>query len=103
MKADAALTLSRLLVTAVRQHGERPALRQGDRSWSYRQLDELSDRLSATLVARGVSQGDPVALHLRNCVEYVIADLAILKSAAVKVPLNEFMTGGEVGFCLKMV
>jgi len=97
----AALTLSRLLVGALRRHGERPALRHGARTFSYRELDELSDRLATTMTARGIGRGDRVALQLRNCIEYVVADLAILKAAAVKVPLNEFMTAGEVAWCLQ--
>ncbi len=96
-----ALTLSRLLVDAIRRHGERPALRHGARAASYQELDELSDRLATTMTSRGIRRGDRVALQLRNCIEYVVADLAILKAAAVKVPLNEFMTAGEVAWCLQ--
>lgn len=96
----AALTLSGLVVGAVRQHGDRPAVRHGQRAVTYRELDELSDRLARFLVERGLARGDRVALHLRNSIEYVVADLAILKAALVKVPLNEFMTAGEVAWCL---
>ena len=101
MSQAATLTLSRLLVDAVRRHGERPAVRHGLRTLSYRELDELADRLATTLASRGIGRGDRVALQLRNCVEYIVADLAILKSRAVKVPLNEFMTASEVAWCLQ--
>src|SRR5687768_12393622 len=62
MSQAATLTLSRLLVDAVRRHGERPALRHGLRTLSYRELDELSDRLATTLASRGIGRGDRVAL-----------------------------------------
>ena len=55
-------------------------MRHGFVRLSYRELDELSDRLATTLASRGISRGDRVALQLRNCIEYIVADLAILKS-----------------------
>jgi fatty-acyl-CoA synthase len=100
MSAKSSLTLSRLLIEAIRRHGDRPAIRQAERTVSYRELDRQSDRLAAFLCARGISRGDHVALHLRNCIEYAVADLAILKIGAVKVPLNEFMAESELAYCL---
>jgi len=98
---DGSPTLSRLLVTSIRRHGDRPAVRHEGRVVTYRELDELSDRLATSLTARGLVRGDRVALHLRNCIEYAVADLAILKAALVKVPLNEFMAEREVAYCLQ--
>ena len=95
-----ALTISRLLVEAVRRHGDRIAVQQGEQSVTYSTLDLDSDRLAAFLSAHSIGLGDCVALYLRNCIEYVVADLAILKLGAVKVPLNEFMISAEVAYCL---
>lgn len=100
MSANSSFTLSRLLIGAVRRHGGRPAIRQGERTATYQELDRQSDRLAAFLAAQGVTKGDHVALHLRNCIEYVVADLAILKLGAVKVPLNEYMAESELAYCL---
>jgi len=95
------LNLTPLLTGAVRRHGDRIALRINERAWSYAELDQDSNRLAACLRAHGVAKGDAVALLIRNRAEYVIADLAILKLAAVKVPLNELMSGDEAAYCLE--
>jgi acyl-CoA synthetase (AMP-forming)/AMP-acid ligase II len=91
MSAKFSFTLSHLLIGAVRRHGGRQAIRQGERTVTYQELDRQSDRLASFLAAQGLTKGDHVALHLRNCIEYVVADLSILKLGAVKVPLNEYM------------
>lgn len=54
----------------------------------YLELDRLSDRCAAVLAARGVRQGDRVAVMLDNCPQYYIAFYGILKLGAVYVPIN---------------
>lgn len=98
--SESPLTLSSLLLKAIRRHGDRVALRVGDTSLSYRELDELSSRLAAFFALSGIRRGDCVALHLRNGTEYVVADLAILKLGAVKVPLNELISVEEMAHLL---
>lgn len=67
---------------------EWPALVFGDEVISYRQLDELTDRLAGRLDARGVRPGDRVGVQLPNCPQFVIAMLAVLRAGAVHVPAN---------------
>lgn len=95
------LTLSSLLLQAIHRHGERIAIRHGDASLTYAELDLRSEALAAFLASRGITRGQRVALHLRNSLEYLIADLAILKLAAVKVPLHELVAAEELGWCLE--
>jgi len=94
------LTLSGLLAQAMKCYGDGLALVDGDRRFSYRELDTRAGELAAFLRHEGVGRGDRVALHLRNGAEYVAADLAILKLGAVKVPLNELMSPPELAYCL---
>lgn len=94
------LLISDLLQQAVDRHGDAIAIVAGDARLSYRELDDRASRLAAFLQSRGVGQGSPVALYLRNGAEYVIADIAILKLAAIKVPLNELMAPAELSYCL---
>ena len=94
------LCLTDLLSQAMSRYGDGLALIEGDRRFSYRDLDRQAGELAAFLGSKGVGGGDRIALHLRNCAEYVIADLAILKLNAVKVPLNELMSPIELAYCL---
>lgn len=55
---------------------------------SYAQLDQLSDRFAQSLHARGLSQGDVVALFMHNCPQYLIAHFGAQKLGAVVSPCN---------------
>lgn len=94
-------TSAQLLMAALRHHADRPAVTVAGQSWTYAQIDELSDRLAGYLATLGVGPGVAVAVHLRNCCEYVISEFAILKLAAIRVPLNELMGVPELGYCLE--
>ncbi|MEH6639205.1 MAG: AMP-binding protein [Porticoccaceae bacterium] len=69
-------------------------------SYTYKQLDDLSSNLAACLNAEGVGKGDRLAILFRNCIEYVVTDLAILKLGAVKVPLNEMLSASDVAYMI---
>ncbi|MFD1190802.1 class I adenylate-forming enzyme family protein [Phenylobacterium conjunctum] len=95
------VTSSGLLIKSIRGHGSRRAVLADGRAYSYADLDAASDGLAGHLRALGLGRGARVALHLRNGVEYPIAELAILKLAAVRVPLNELMGREELAYCLR--
>ncbi len=94
-------TSASLLIGAIRRHGARAALVADAQTFSYDDLDVLSDRLAGYLSRQGMGRGARIALHLRNSVEYVVAELAILKLAAIRIPLNELMGRAELAYCLQ--
>jgi long-chain acyl-CoA synthetase len=55
---------------------------------TYRQLNDLSDRLAAGLAAMGVKKGDRVAIVFPNTPQFVIAFFAVLKAGGIVVALN---------------
>ncbi len=63
---------------------------------TYREMTELTDRLAAGLVARGVSKGDRVAIFMPNSPQFVIAFYAILKAGGVVVATNPLYTHREI-------
>jgi amino acid adenylation domain-containing protein len=64
------------------------ALRAGDREATYAELRERSDRVAASLQARGIGSGSLVGLHLDRSIEWVVGMLGILKADAAAVPLH---------------
>ncbi|MFO7165694.1 MAG: amino acid adenylation domain-containing protein, partial [Mycolicibacterium hassiacum] len=75
-------------------------LRCGGRSWTYRELDEASNRLAHFLVGRGVGPGECVAVFLPRCADAVIAILAVLKTGAAYVPIDPVVPDARVRFVL---
>ncbi|MEV1064378.1 amino acid adenylation domain-containing protein [Streptomyces sp. NPDC050263] len=74
-----------------RQARRRPgavAVACGDRTLTYRELDERSDRLATELAAHGAFRGELVGVALRRSPELVVALLAVLKTGAAYVPLD---------------
>lgn len=98
---DLALDLRTLLTGALKQHARRPAVVADGRTWTYAELDETSNRLAHRLREHGVGPSTPVALMMSNGAEYVVADLAVLKLGAAKVPLNDMLSPDEATYILR--
>ncbi len=79
---------------------DRPAAVFDGGQLSYRQLDQASDRLAASLRAAGIRPGDPVALQLPNIPQFLVSYFGILKAGGIVVPLNVLLKAPEVGFHL---
>lgn len=66
----------------------RPALRHGDRSWTWAQLADRVSRAAAAQRASGLRPGDRVALLDRASPEHLVLALACLRAGTVLVPVN---------------
>lgn len=97
---SAAITPFELLERACRRHAPLAALRDERRELTYGELRREALGLAAGLAA-DVPPGASVALLLRNCAEYAVADLALLALGAVKVPLNEYLSAADVAHALE--
>ena len=93
-------TLRSLFLTALDRFGDEPAVTAADGTRTYRRLVADADRLARFLVGHGVGPGVPVALMLSNGAEYVVADQAVLRCGAVKVPLNDLLADAESRYIL---
>src|SRR5690348_6698945 len=101
-----ARTLPYLLSAAVERDPSAPALRSGDRTLTYSDLDELSSRLARILVERGLGTEDRVVLALPRSIDSVVALWAVAKSGATAVPVDpsapprriaRLLTGARLG------
>jgi long-chain acyl-CoA synthetase len=79
---------------------DKPAIIWYGRAITYGELDELSDRCAAVLAGLGVCRGEPVALFMQNCPQYVIAHLAIQKLGAIVSPCSPLFKSVELAYQL---
>ncbi|MFF8412951.1 amino acid adenylation domain-containing protein [Streptomyces omiyaensis] len=70
-------------VSVARRFPDRPALRSGGRTLSYRELDELSGALAAR-----IAPGRTVAVTGRDRTDHVVGLLAALRAGATYLPLD---------------
>ncbi|MGV9408970.1 amino acid adenylation domain-containing protein [Nocardia sp. NPDC003693] len=89
-----------LLGAAVAQHPDGVALVGTDRSLTYRELDEESNRLGRTLCALGAGPEDRVAIVLPRSVDSVVSTWAITKSGAAFVPVDPAYPRARVDYLL---
>ena len=67
---------------------DRIALTYEDLNLTYAQLEAESNRTGQLFARAGISQGDHVALFLKNSVEHVTSILGLIKIRAVPINVN---------------
>jgi len=89
-------SLAHLFDEAMRRYAHRPALRSGDVTLSYADVDRLSRDFAAWLQHAGVKKGDRVAVMLPNLLAFPIALIGIVRAGAVQVNVNPLYTPREL-------
>jgi len=80
--------IHQLLGKVTKLNGDRTAVVDGDRSFTYSTLHNLSSRFASVLVDLGAKKGDRVGILAPNCVEFVIAFYGITDSGCVVTTIN---------------
>ncbi|MHB1738247.1 MAG: class I adenylate-forming enzyme family protein [Actinomycetes bacterium] len=78
-----------------RRHGNRPAVRVGDRALSFTEVDRTANQLAHVLAGLGVTPGSRLGLLEGNELMAVPMDFACLKAGVVRVPLNARLSLAE--------
>jgi long-chain acyl-CoA synthetase len=94
------LNLSILLEDSARHYPERTAVVLGNKRLTYAQVDAAANQVANLLAARGIGNGDKVALSCPNLPYFPIVYYGILKTGAVVVPLNVLLKGREIAYHL---
>ncbi len=81
-------TVGGMVAAAATDMPEKTALVFGGRRRSYRELDEVSNRIAAALIAKGVSRGATVGIIGKNSDFFVEILFGAVKSGAAAVVLN---------------
>src|SRR5438270_13891287 len=90
------MTLTSCLVEAAHRFGDAPAyVGENGLVLSYVELERATDEVAAGLLARGIGQGDVVALVLPTIPEYVVAYLAAAKVGAITAGVNIRLSAAE--------
>ena len=92
------MNLGRLLSQTAARWPDRAGLVQGDRIWSWAELDRRTDAVVAGLRRQGIGPGDRVMIHARNGNAMFESLWAAFKLGAVWVPTNFRLTPPEVAY-----
>lgn len=77
-----------------------PCLVEDNRVVSFREFDEMTDRLGNSLLATGLKPGDRVGVLLPNGIDCLLAYYALAKSGLVRVSLNTRETASNHAYKL---
>jgi long-chain acyl-CoA synthetase len=91
-------SLGEILPRGAKLYGDKTALVFAGREFSFKELDDLSDRLAGGLSGLGIGAGDIVTLYSANRWEWVVSYYGVLKLGAVINPINVMLTPAEVEF-----
>lgn len=93
-----ACNLAQLLTQTARLHPDRPGLIQGDRQWTWAEIDRRVDAIAHALQQLGLRQGDAILVHSRNNRQLFECGWAAFRIGCVWVPTNFRLTPGEVAY-----
>ncbi len=82
------------------EHGDRPAVIDGDVTLSFRQLADAATEAARAFVAAGIQPGDRVAIWSPNVHEWIVALLGLQSAGGVVVPVNTRYKGAEAAYLL---
>lgn len=71
-----------------------------DRSETWAEMWERTNRLANGLYSLGLKKGDRVAIYLKNCFEFPETFVATTRSGLIKSPVNYRLKADEVAYQL---
>ena len=94
-------SLAPLVEQRAQEHPTRVLATNGERTWTYQQVDTDASSLAAAFSELGLGTGDRIAVNLPNGVEWIIATLAAAKLGAVVVPVSPQLSIHDLRYQLR--
>ncbi|MCW7942508.1 peptide synthetase [Streptomyces hygroscopicus] len=84
----------------VRAHPEAVAAIQGERAWTYGELNARANRLARALQARGLGREEVVGVVTERTLDWLAAVLAVFKAGGVYLPIEPHFPAGRIAATL---
>lgn len=80
----------------VRQHPDAVAAQQGDRKWTYQELNTRANRLARALRAQGLQREGVVAVAMERNLDWLAAVLAVFKAGGAYLPIEPHLPAERI-------
>ncbi|QLJ01744.1 amino acid adenylation domain-containing protein [Streptomyces sp. NEAU-sy36] len=84
----------------VRAHPGAVAAVQGEREWTYDELNRRANRLARALLDRGLGREDVVAVVMERDLDWLAATLAVFKAGGAYLPIEPHFPAGRIAATL---
>lgn len=98
---DASQTIVSLFRHQAQATPQATAVVYKDNSYTYAQVDDMSDRLAAAILAKGLGTEDVVSVLIPRCEWMAIASLGVLKAGCAYQPLDPSYPAERLNFMMQ--
>ena len=98
---DESQTVVTLFQTQAKLHPDKTAVVYNDVRMTYKELDELTDRIASCLAAKGLGAEDVVSVLIPRCEWMATASLAVLKAGCAYQPLDPSYPTERIEFMIQ--
>ena len=99
---DRKLYISDLFQQTAAKYPNKVAIYFEDRQLTFRELDELSNRLANHILAQDLQRGDCVAVFMENSLEFLAVLLGLSKVGVITALINYNLQNEALAHCLKI-
>ncbi|MDO8212603.1 class I adenylate-forming enzyme family protein [Conexibacter sp. CPCC 206217] len=94
-------TISEIVSKPTQRERDRTAVRYGEQSLTFGELEGRAERLAAGLSAAGFQQGDRCCVLMHNRLEWFELFFALARLGGVLVPVNHLLTPHEIKYIVE--
>ena len=98
---DDSQTIVSLFRQQVKETPDNIAVVYEDKKYTYREVDEISDRIAGYILGEGLKAEDVVSVLIPRCEWMVIASLGVLKAGCAYQPLDPSYPAERLNFMMK--
>lgn len=95
---DSLLTISSCLSINARRIPDHLAVVYEEKKYTYKELNEMVNRMANGLIALGLQKGEKVSLMMKNSDFFILSYFAIARAGGVVVPINFRLVAKEVEY-----
>lgn len=94
-------TIPNAIARATERFGDLTFLLDDERSLSFAEADRITARMARGLVAMGAGKGSRIAIMMPNCIDWVLAFLAVARMGGVAVGFSSLYQRREIAWALR--
>ena len=95
------MNLKQILEITAREVPQKPAVILGSEKVTYRELDEISNRIANALTGSGFKEGEHAAILMSQCPEWVSHYFGVIKAGGITVLLSSALKAPELDSLLR--